>query len=167
MSYNNKNSVTVTGDMSKLFFFFFFKPRHCPSGTGRWSRTVEKKSMEGMNPVHERVTASHITIASTFTAVVPSGVMPRPLPSGGGGNRSKSPGRDQDSRSDSSDASSGSRGTEMSGTKGKRRREVEASSDSAGLSQTIVAVVGGSLGNRSGSDPRRRSWTSNQLICSV
>lgn len=59
-----------------LNFFFFSKSRHSPSGTGWWSRTVKKKkkSMEGMNPVHDRVTVSHITIASTFDAVVPSGL---------------------------------------------------------------------------------------------
>lgn len=46
---------------------------------------------------------------------------------------SKSPGRDDDSRSDSSDASGGSRGTEMSEMKRKRLREVEASGDLKGF----------------------------------
>lgn len=46
-------------------------------------------------------------------------------------NSSKSPGRDEDSRSD---ASGGSRGTEMAEVKRKRLREVEASSNLEGVS---------------------------------
>lgn len=60
------------------------------------------------------------------------------------GNSNKSPGKDEDSRSDSSDASGGSRGTEMSAMTRKRLREVEASTDLKGWSKTTVVVLCGS-----------------------
>lgn len=159
--------------MSELWFLLILLLLLQVKTRSKWDRTGEQDSEDEVNgrykscpwPCHCEIYHHRINIQrrGDQLCTVMSDCCASLSPSG---SSSKSLGLDEDSRSDSSDASAGSRGTEMSEIKRKRLREVEASAFLVRVKLTWLSCVSHcSLWGHTWYVPYRRSWP--YPVCTV